>query len=123
MIRSLFTESGKIRKPDRYCHTCELDLYGWTREQIQTHMVDAHGFKRDGAQVYLHRVCRMCSKTGIYRVGTFAYCSAHRQEAIRHRATWCENLTLRAIDQQETTNRIERKMRTKDKMRSVQWGK
>ena len=65
------------------CHECG---HVWTDEeinststysQISRHMVDMHGYKEVGGQVFKSTVCVACSKPGLYKIGSVAYCKAH----------------------------------------------
>src|SRR5208283_2500393 len=66
------------------CPACSRCGHVWTEEEKKTdgvnqHMVDAHGFKRVGAQVFLSLPCIACNKPGLYKVGIVAYCKDHVQ--------------------------------------------
>ena len=62
--------------PAKKCYLC-----GEVFTDVQ-HLVDAHGYIRQGAQVFKRYFCH-CGKPGIYRVGTQNFCSTHKQDAVK----------------------------------------
>jgi hypothetical protein len=70
---------------DMYCNECGVEVLSMNREEFFTHMVNSHGYRRIGENVFKHRVCRMCSKTALYKVGCDGYCKDHYQNAVDRR--------------------------------------
>ena len=61
------------------CGRCE---HVWTPEElagdgINRHMVEEHGYKRVGGQVFQSYPCVACGKPGLYKVGRKSYCKEH----------------------------------------------
>lgn len=63
---------------------CCVCGYAWTKEErekdrlcVTQHMIEKHGFKKVGAQVFQSIPCVACTKPGLYKVGSIAYCKEH----------------------------------------------
>lgn len=71
------------RKPKSQAKDCQECGYVWTEEDritfnfIRQHMVEKHGYKQVGGQVFRSIPCIACPKPGLYRIGAVAYCKEH----------------------------------------------
>jgi hypothetical protein len=69
----------RSKRPEAKCCECG---YMSTSEgpDFANHMVEVHGYMRDGRQVFKRHYC-YCGKPGLYRVGPQCFCAAHRDQA------------------------------------------
>ena len=93
---------------------CECG-YAWTEEEqkeniscVSNHMVEMHGYKRVGAQVFRSTPCVGCRKPGLYRVGAVAYCKEHLPLAQKKREWVYNEMNNNCGDDEEQRQAIER---------------
>lgn len=79
----------------------------WTDEEKQdkgsfaNHMVEVHGYKRAGAQIFKSRPCVACPKPGLYKVGNLAYCKDHLNLATERRVVVVKMFAGSGDDEQQ----------------------
>ena len=71
----------RFPKPSVDCTPCNLCglIFPATASKgtVAQNMIDIHGYKHVGAQVFRSVPCIACSKPGLYKVGAVAYCKEH----------------------------------------------
>jgi hypothetical protein len=63
--------------------------HGLSREFSQ-HMVEAHGYRHEGAQTFKRKTCWVCAKPALYQVGWRPYCKEHVAAAQATYTTWAK---------------------------------
>jgi len=70
-FRAPFHRKGEF---DGICRECGENISG----KVFEHMAEKHGYIREGAQVFLRKVCSYCDKPALYRVGGRGLCRDHK---------------------------------------------
>ena len=71
------------KKPLNPVVSCFECGHVWTDEEkedtscVRKHMIEEHGYKQVGQQVFKSTPCVACPKPGLYRIGSLAYCKDH----------------------------------------------
>lgn len=90
------------------CGECFADQVG----ALRSHLVEVHGYIREGAQVFRRKVCSFCDAPGLYMVGDRGLCAKHKHALDEKR----ENRRLRLDDKYSAIGReIEERRRASDR--------
>jgi hypothetical protein len=98
---------------------CDVCGHVWNQEDfaaIKQHMVDMHGYKKEGNQVFKSVSCAACAKPGLYRIGKDVYCKEHVSIG-QPRLNWRTKILdqkMAAVDSE-----FERRMKQKDSAHRV----
>ena len=95
---------------------CSECGYHWTAEErstkgVQQHMIEAHGYKQIGSQVFRSTPCIACPKPGLYKVGAVSYCAEHvaiGKKKLNWRARNFESRNIEVEKKIKQTERIEK---------------
>lgn len=70
------TLGGRAMTSPLRCRTCAAEFA--EPEALRSHLAEAHGYVRVGAQVFQRKVCSFCDKPALYRVGGRGLCAEHK---------------------------------------------
>lgn len=66
------------------CSECG-ESFAATKNSVQDHTVNKHGYMREGAQVFKRIPCIACVKPALYKVGGVGYCKDHKHLGVERR--------------------------------------
>lgn len=70
----------KWHTPFMVCRECGVNFQGsenTDKHPLQDHLIEAHGYKRVGGQVFKPKFCA-CGKPGLYQLGSQSVCAEHK---------------------------------------------
>lgn len=71
-------QRNPVENPISTCSECGEVI---PSPQLGDHLVDNHGYRRDGRMVFKRKFCEVCGKPAIYKEGARTFCSTHKNYA------------------------------------------